>query len=126
LSTHYALFSSEGEINKMTLREQLEYAAKACGIRLEWDGDPAKWQPMYYEGKTYHSFEPLSDPAHSDRMACKLKIDTLVRDGHAIAVAIFNDLTPCHRVKHNNTDEDVCRAVREARMAVAAEIGRAK
>jgi len=56
----------------MTDQELLEKAAKAAGYRLEWDGSPDKWQPMYYEGKTYHSFEPLTDDGDALRLAVKL------------------------------------------------------
>jgi hypothetical protein len=56
-------------------KELLELAAKAAGYRLEWDGDPEWWKPMYYEGKTYHSFNPLEDDGDALRLAVKLKID---------------------------------------------------
>lgn len=61
----------------MTDRELLEAAAKAVGIRLEWDGPPDKWQPMYYQGKTYHSFDPLTDDGDALRLAvtCGLVVD---------------------------------------------------
>ena len=57
-----------------TDRELLELAAKAAGIRLEWDGPPDKWQPMYYEGKTYHSFDPLTDDGDALRLAVTLRL----------------------------------------------------
>lgn len=49
-------------------RELLELAAKAAGISLEWDGPPDKWQPMYYRGKTYHSFDPRNDDGDALRL----------------------------------------------------------
>lgn len=58
----------------MTDRELLEAAAKVAGLYLEWDGPPDKWQPMYYQGKTYHSFDPLTDDGDALRLAAKLKI----------------------------------------------------
>lgn len=45
----------------MNDKELLELAAKAAGILLEWDGDPNEWQPMYYDGKTYHIFNPSKE-----------------------------------------------------------------
>lgn len=41
--------------------ESLKLLARLAGKRLEWDGDPRDWQPMYYEGKTYHSFDPYTN-----------------------------------------------------------------
>jgi len=60
----------------MTDRELLELAAQATGKRLEWDGHPDQWQPMYYEGKTYHSFDPLTDDGEAFRLAVQLGIYT--------------------------------------------------
>lgn len=57
-----------------TDRELLELAAKAAGIYLEWDGPPSQWVPIYYEGKTYHSWNPLEDDGDALRLAVKLKI----------------------------------------------------
>ena len=108
----------------MTEKDKLELAAKAMGLRLEWDGPPDKWHPMYYEGKTYHAFEPHTNQADSDRMACKLRIELRHRSGKVWASLSTNSII--QSVTHNNTDEDVCRAVREARLMVAVEIGRAK
>lgn len=58
----------------MTDRELLELAAKAAGYRLEWDGHPDQWQPIYYEGKTYHSFNPLTDDGAALRLAHSLEM----------------------------------------------------
>lgn len=59
----------------MTDRELLEAAARAAGIDLEWDGPPDKWAPMYYEGKTYHAWNPLTDDGDALRLAVKLNMD---------------------------------------------------
>lgn len=67
----------------MSNRELLERAAKAAGIRLEWDGPPDDWCPMYYEGKTYHAWEPLTDDGDAFRLAVKLKIDLIHDDPKA-------------------------------------------
>lgn len=53
-------------------RTLLEFSAKACGIVLEWDGHPDEWQSMYYKGKTYYSFEPLSDDADAFNLVVSL------------------------------------------------------
>lgn len=57
-----------------TQRELLILAAKAAGLSLEWEGNPEDWQPMYYEGKTYHAFEPHTDDAQCLQLARKLGI----------------------------------------------------
>lgn len=49
----------------MTDLEMIKLCAEAMGIRLEWDGDPREWQPMFYEGKTYHLYDPLHDDAQA-------------------------------------------------------------
>jgi len=59
-------------MTERTDRELLELAAKAAGIRLEWDGPTELWQPMYYEGKTYHAWDPLLDDGDALRLAVKL------------------------------------------------------
>ena len=55
-------------------RELLERAAKAVGIELEGDlhGNPGEWHPMYYEGKTYHSWDSLASDGDAFRIAVKL------------------------------------------------------
>ena len=113
----------------MRLREQLEYAAKACGHTLAdeyfFKGDvrlPPKGQEHIHDSLYWN---PLTDQADSDRMGAKLRIDTCFFDGYvSTGYADNKDLSAAR--KHNNTDEDVCRAVREARLAVAVEIGRMK
>ena len=57
----------------MSYRDSLEMAAKAAGLMLEWDGDPAKWVPMYYKGKTYHFFDAYSDNDVAFWLAVQLK-----------------------------------------------------
>jgi hypothetical protein len=105
----------------MTDKELLELAAKAAGITLEWDGRPDKWQPMFYKGKTYHSFDPLTDDGDALRLAVKLEIDF----NNANAAAWWkrqtrNDvLWMC--VPHNN---DPYAATRRAITRAAAEIGK--
>ncbi len=97
-------------------RELLELAAKAAGIRLEWDGPPDKWQPMYYEGKTYHSFDPLEDDGDALRLAVQLGI-TFRRFGHKVSAV---GTTQCDEY----VGDDPYAATRRAIVRAAAEIGR--
>ena len=128
----------------MTPREQLEYAAKACGIEIT----PIEMNNVAFQGDYRFIgfmtkaeqwgrgwFDPHTDQADSDRMGAKLRIDIEFYGGYVEASKCTpntdqNDWDKfdwaCKSVSHNNTDEDVFRAVREARMAVAVEIGRMK
>ena len=54
-------------------RELLELASKASAIALEWDGPPDEWQPLYYEGKTYHYWNPLTNDGDALRLAVLMK-----------------------------------------------------
>jgi len=105
-------------MTEQTDRELLEMAAKAAGIRIEWDGPPDKWQPMYYEGKTYHAFDPLTDDGDALRLAVKLEIDLWFGCGGLSAHGLAMD-----------TEEDYGRdpyaATRRAITRAAAEIGKA-
>lgn len=105
----------------MNQREQLEWAAKACGKELQY------CTVTDYKGAIVDQFicnwRPDTDQADSDRMACKLRIEILFFESRVIANPRRETSAAIH---HNNTDEDVCRAVREARLLVAVEIGRGK
>ena len=99
-------------------KELLTLAAKAVGIRLEWDGDPKYWTPMYYEGKTYHTWNPLTDDADALRLAVKLGIEigfysTLVRAAKQDQDWIGEDY-----------GNDPYAATRRAIVRAASEIGR--
>lgn len=89
----------------MTDRELLELAAKAAGICLEWDGPPDIWQPLYYKGKTYHYWNPLTDDGDALRLAVKLR-----------------DRVPAVHLLPANAD---AAATRRAIVRAAAEIGKA-
>jgi hypothetical protein len=107
----------------MTPREQLELAAKALGLDYGW-------QHIFddYEGSSSEKYDwnPLTDQADSDMMACKLRLDRQIITSKF--VYCIKLVLPGKNIEkgviHNNADEDVCRAVREARLAVAAQIGR--
>ena len=104
-------------------RELLEMAAKAVGINLEWDGHPDKWQPMYYEGKTYNSFEPLTNNGGAFLLAVNLRIDLTFYNGfqeiHAES-SRSDGLNP----SDEKFGDDVCAATRRAIVRAAAEIGK--
>lgn len=106
----------------MTDQELLTYAAKAVGISLEWEYDPAKWQPMYYEGKTYHSFDPLTSDAEAFQLMVKLSIRVLcyVGNGDDYTTVTFDDHDRI-TLDHNN---DALAATRRAIVMAAAEIGK--
>ena len=107
-------------------KELLELAAKAAGIRLEWDGDPAKWVPTYYEGKTYHTWNPLTDDGDALRLAVKLELEVCTTnvkdiDGKIFKIAhVIGPDTDCLE-KHK---DDPYAATRRAIVRAAAEIGR--
>jgi len=105
----------------MNDKELLELAAKAAGIRLEWDGDPEKWVPTYYEGKTYHGWNPLTDDGDALRLAVKLKMDIeFSMEGVWVIAKNFSNQMLDRFFIHNND----CSATRRAIVRAAAEIGR--
>ena len=97
----------------MTDRELLELASKAAGITLEWDGNPEEWIPMYYEGKTYHAWNPLDD----DGDAFRLGVGCHLFDEHA---GFTYELAA-----QSGKNTDLYAATRRAIVRAAAEIGRA-
>ncbi len=104
----------------MNDRELLEAAAKAAGIRLEWDGPPADWVPMYYEGKTYHAWEPLDDDGDALRLAVKLGLHVDVQKMAGCTVVFlggtfFDDQLEWH-------DPDAGAATRRAIVRAAAKL----
>jgi hypothetical protein len=132
----------------MTEHEQLEYAAKACGI-IGWQSKHGYWNITFPDGRKESAchnwvafdatsgeklraptfsdalqelgFCPESDQADSDRMACALEIDLEFGRGYVWALAPGNGWRI--KVIHDNTLEGKCAAVREARLLVAVEIG---
>jgi len=112
----------------MTNREKLALAAKACGQSITWSdiygkffrnsaelGQPAFWQPD-------------TDQADSDCMACDLELSLKFFDDCVCCIAYYtrDENSLQFVVTHDGTSEDRRRAVREARMDVAVEIGRLK
>lgn len=108
-----------------TDRELLELAAKAAGVDLEWDGPPEMWQPMYYKGKTYHGWNPLTDDADALRLAVRLGLLVYVmRDAGFTGIRL-----PSEHIggKYDEVEihvADPYAATRRAIVRAAAEIGR--
>ena len=92
----------------MITRETLELAALAAGIRLEWDGPPDQWQPMYYEGKTYRWFSPHTDPGDAARLADKLLMYVDSR-GTAVQARVVDG--EWHRIGRDGNPNAWCEAV---------------
>ena len=104
----------------MNDRELLELAAKAAGVYLEWDGPPTQWQPMYYQGKTYHSWNPLTDDGDALRLAVKLGIEIWTGNGSCYANYGMDNEKSIHEPHNDNPYA----ATRRAIVRAAAEIGR--
>jgi hypothetical protein len=108
-------------------RTLLEAAAKAAGIRLEWDGDPRDWQPMYYEGKTYHVWNPLTDDGDALRLAVKLKVCFVIDNFMKwCGVHLSDKMGKYDLVEHFDDWADAAEATRRAIVRAAAAIGGAK
>ncbi len=113
----------------MTDRELLELAAKAAGIRMEWGGNPQDWQPMYYEGKTYRAWNPLTDDGDALRLAVRLGLDITIdapreSEPYTDVVGFMCD-DSIQLVEVNEPhDDDPYAATRRAIVRAAAEIGR--
>ena len=109
----------------MNDRELLELAAKAAGITLEWDGNPEEWMPMYYKGKTYHSWNPLEDDGDALRLAVRLNMTLIPNDGCNMAFAHCQMISRGERNQvYQAHDGDQFAALRRAIVRAAAEIGR--
>lgn len=104
-----------------TDRELLELAAKAAGIYLEWDGPPSQWVPIYYEGKTYHSWNPLEDDGDALRLAVKLGMWFDVLLTHGATEASYGEGYDMLLEHHN---DDPYAATRRAIVRAAAAIGK--
>jgi hypothetical protein len=103
-----------GSDTGMTMRDY--FAAKAMQGLLAADMD---WtmQSSVIAKQAY-------DQADSDRMACKLRMSTEIFYSHVFVSREAFQHYCSGSISHNNTDEDVYRAVREARLLVAVEIGK--
>jgi hypothetical protein len=122
-----------------TTRELLELAAKAMGLELipmEMNNVafPGDYRFIGFMTKAEQWprgwFYPATIQADSDRMACTLEIDISWHSGYVIARAFPSGFEESDQIEklttHDGTLERKCAAVREARLLVAAEIGRTK
>lgn len=109
-----------------TDRELLQLAAKTIGLELEGDlyGNPGPWMPMYYQGKTYHPWNPLKDDGDALRLANELELNIFHSRGNAYAMESESDQSDEQIVSHRNC-KDKNEAMRRAIVRVAAEIGKA-
>ena len=111
----------------MNDRELLELAAKVAGVYLEWDGPPTQWQPMYYQGKTYHSWNPLTDDGDALRLAVKMGVDMYFGDDEGTTTAnvgaALGEGKP-FRYCVEPLGDDPHAATRRAIVRAAAEIGK--
>jgi hypothetical protein len=92
----------------MTDLEAVKLCAEAMGVRLEWDGPPADWQPMYYEGKTYHIYEPLHDKAQAFELVERFPF-IIEHNGLNYDVQVWNN--PGAGWMKTITDDDLARAI---------------
>jgi hypothetical protein len=111
-------------------RELLELASKASAIALDWDGPPDEWQPLYYEGKTYHYWNPLTDDGDAMRLAVKLsQLDgglALLLNSRFGSVSFAQCFTNENVVSPDeHMQDDPYAATRRAITRAAAEIGKA-
>ena len=101
----------------------LEYAAKACGIKISFDARGA-YQVIDGMSGNDKTWNPRTDDGDSFRLAVKLRIDI---DWFLNRVrASFSDTNRTHRWVDFNPviKDDDLRACREAVFAVAVQIGR--
>jgi hypothetical protein len=112
-----------------TTREQLTLAAKAVGLEIHgFYGDDSN-QCIYADIGPDDVIEwaPHADQADSDRMGIALAIDTEWCSGYVTAFffpAKSTKYLDSGNIRHDNTLEGKCAAMREARLLVAVEIGR--
>jgi hypothetical protein len=108
-------------------RELLELAAKAAGIELEGDlhSNPGEWVPMYYEGKTYHSWSPLTDDGDALRLAVKLRFQIDVEAARTfVGSGLSSNSINRKSYESEQHHEDMYAATRRAIVRAAAEIGK--
>jgi hypothetical protein len=79
---------------------------------LEWDGNPKEWQPMYYEGKTYHSFDPLNNHEQLLKLVANANVQIGVDRGpfHNVVSASTGQRIMFERVR-DHTDVDAATRV---------------
>ena len=107
-------------------RKLIELAARSIGIvgvveEVHKSLGDEKTIPVFFpDDGAADSWDPLNDQADSDRMACALEMYILWQETYVVARKDDVD----ELVSHDGTTEGKCAAVRQARLMVAAEIGR--
>ena len=102
----------------MTDKELLEAAARAAGIKGEWDDGCPGFVTSFNKGTMQFTlFDPLTDDGDALRLAVKLKMDVKQWESNSIAVAVWD--------KHATEDatQDRYNATRRAIVRAAAAIG---
>jgi len=102
-------------------KELLKLAAKSIDLYLEWDGDPDEWQPIYYEGKSYYSWNPLEDDGDAFRLAVKCG---LIVHGQKSVNQVYIQVGEVPDATIERIGKDACAATRRAIVRAAAEIGK--
>jgi hypothetical protein len=105
----------------MTTREQLELAAKALKLEIEWNGDVSGYYTKWRGLPQWNEWNPATDSDDNFNLACDLQID--IEFGKKSVYA--NHAGVERFVNHDNTTEGRRAAIREAVLLVAAEMGRA-
>jgi hypothetical protein len=117
-----------------TTREQLELAAKAYwgedfeDVSARWSEEDDGLLYICADNQDHNGLDcefvwaPHRDQSDSDQMACALEIALFFSNGSVTAYSA--SVSGVKSIRHDNTDEGKCAAVREARMLVAVEIGR--
>lgn len=103
-------------------KEMIELCAKALGFEGNWALHSFTTLQWFPDGT--NTWNPLTDQADSDNMACDLEIDTSYAIDGVFCGNRYGDLDSDIRVDHDGTIEGRRRAVRQVR--VAEEMGRAK
>lgn len=105
----------------MTDREMLKMAAKAAGIRLQWN-DECKW-PLRADAIGDVPWMPNIDDGDALRLAVKLHLTVRCYMGNACAQATVPGGTAVYIDEINQANHAA--AIRRAIVRAAAEIGRA-
>lgn len=118
----------------MSDRELLEAAAKAAGIKIEWERDPAfiqeRWQAMVPCGwagqPSQCEWNPLREDGDALRLAVKLRLQVHIQDYGTSARPTSKLPEAWVGCESGKVGGDHAAATRRAITRAAAEIGRAR
>lgn len=109
----------------MTDRELLEFAAKAAGIEIDWDGGRALVVQMFRGHlKNWVDWDPLTDDGDALRLAVKLRL-TIYHDELAVIIKHKRYSWEWMGEMVSEDGGDRNSATRRAIVRAAAEIGKA-